>query len=128
MAYFNLGGDGPYFKLNSEDVKILRENKSIEIINKNLTARISLTEHDPNLIIFPNGGISSHDMECNDGIRIRRYPEHVFPYDFKGKQYYILRIQKDLFNKLVEKSENSVDNMSYLHPRCKYDRFFLLIK
>ena len=127
MGYFDLGADGPYFNLLEKDVEKLSQKGFLNFVNENLAARILLVEHDPNQKCLPNGAMSAHDLECNEGIRIRRFPEDICPSSFHGKLYYVLRMQKSLFRNLVEKAKNSTDRIGYLHPRCKYDRFALRI-
>jgi hypothetical protein len=128
MGYFNAFlGDGPYFSLTMRDVKLIYENGFIELNNKNFFARISLVDHNPNGLKLEKGISSTFDKSGCEGVRIRRFPEKICPLDFKENQYYILRIQKKLFDELVEKSKISLDKMCFLHPRCKYDRFALKI-
>jgi len=127
MVNFNLAANGPSFSLNMVDVENLRKSRFLDIVEDNLVARISLVEHDPNKIKFPNGGISLRDISGYKGFRLKRYPENICPYTYKGKQYYILRIQKTAFEDLVKMGKNS-DGIGFIHPRCdRYDRFALCI-
>jgi hypothetical protein len=127
MAQFCLGGDGPNFSLIVRDVENLRENGSLDITNGQLSARVSLVDYDPNAKTFPNGYVGQYDMECGSGIRMRRFPERISPYDYKSRQRYILRIQREFFEEIVEAGKIEEDKTGFIHPRCKYDRFALLI-
>jgi len=127
MDNIHLSAVGPYFILFPKDVEQIYQKRFIDIRNENLNARISLVEYDPNCIINRNGTFSVRDIFCQEDVRLRRYPEDISPLEFKGDQFYVLRVKRSLFDKLVEHSKDSSDRRGFIHPRCKYDRFTLII-
>ena len=128
MSYFALGGDGPNFVLSLKEAEETNKKGFLNFRNKNLHARISILDHDPNLRVLPNEACEQIDGQCNPGLRLRRYPEKICPHDFKGNQFYLLRVQKNIFESLINQSKIANDRTGYIHPRCKYDRFALIIQ
>ncbi|MBI2043542.1 hypothetical protein HYT25_04085 [Candidatus Pacearchaeota archaeon] len=107
-AFFS---NGPNISLLERDVKFIRENgySDFDFSNINGVLRISVVDRK-----------ISVGHSCEPGINIRRYPENISPYDYRGKQFWVIRLSKDIFEKLVNGRFDYNDDA--IDSRCKYDR------
>ena len=107
-AFFS---NGPNISLLERDVKFIQENgySDSDFSNINGVLRISLVDKE-----------ISVGRGCEPGINIRRYPDIISPYDYKGKQLWVIRLSKDIFKKLVNGGFDYNDDA--IDSRCKYDR------
>jgi hypothetical protein len=101
--------------LNTAEVNALREKGyyDFDFFNINGTLRISVTNRE----IPPRNG-------CESEIDVRRYPEQISPYEYKGKQLWVFRISKTKFEKFIGSALDD-DGTRCLMSRCKYDRIHI---
>ena len=123
-----LGANGPEFDINKKDVLILRKIGFVDFKQKGRSARICLTEKDPNLIKLKNGNSIKIDGQCESGLRLRHFPDNCCPFDTKDLRY-ILRISKKRFEEFLSVrwvyTNDCFKGDRHIDSRCKYDRFSL---
>ena len=102
---------GPCVTLRDEEIRVLKETgyHDFDFDNINGVLRISIVDKK----------ISSRRL-CEPGTNVRRYPEKISPYDYKGKQLWVIRLSRERFEESLN-APNS-DGMG-ITGRCKYDRF-----
>ncbi len=129
-----LSANGPYYVLGKDDISELREKGKLESYNHNehVKGRISLVDHDPNLLIYRNGAEGLIDSICMNGLRLRRFSGGLHPSDYDGVSLFVLRVQRSFFEEMIkdEKGIYRADGWSgkrAINPRCKYDRFSLVL-
>jgi hypothetical protein len=109
-AFFS---QGPGVTLNRKDVKTLRERGCCDFDFRDIngTLRVSVCENE----------IPPMNM-CEKGIYVRRYPEKISPYDYKGRQLWIIQLSKSRIEKLISDAKTNFDKHETIISRCKYDR------
>ena len=101
---------GPNITLCNEEIKVLKERGYHDFDFANINGVLRLRIVDKN--------IPSRHM-CESGVNARRYPEKISPYDYKGRQLWVIRISKRKF----EESLNTLNSDGIgITSRCKYDR------
>ena len=105
---------GPTVNLSEREMNLLKARGygDFYFTNINGILRISLVDKK-----------NFHGKMCEPGINVRRYPENISPYDYKGKQLWVIRISKEKFKEFLHsESENGIKS---LDSRCKYDRIHI---
>ena len=106
---------GPNVTLLDRDVKTLNERGYCDFDFGDINGTLRIIIHD--------GEIPPRNM-CERGIDVRRFPEDISPYDYKGKQLWIVKLSKERLSELVSLGPSVSDGHGFgtLMSRCKYDR------
>ena len=112
-AFFS---QGPGVTLTSADVEILNEKGHVDFGFNNINGilRVSLVR----------GEIPPRDM-CERGVSVRRYPESISPYEYKGVQLWVIKISKQRLDDLIASAKRDTAGYDTFMSRCKYDRISL---
>src|SRR3989344_4927156 len=104
---------GPNATLLDEDVKFLRENgyKDFDFENINGRLRISVVDNK-----------SPHGKMCELGINARRHPENISPYNYEGKQLWVIRLSREKMERFINSEDSDGKGID---TRCKYDRIHI---
>ena len=108
---------GPTINLNEREMNLLKARGygDFYFADINGILRISIVN------IF--GRKNLQGKMCEPGVNVRRYPENISSYDYKGKQLWVIRLSKQKFEEFLHsESENGIKN---LDSRCKYDRIHI---
>ena len=103
--------------LQKKDVQDIRKNgyKNFNFCDINGILRISLVDKVKNQL--------QGDM-CEPGINVRRYLEGIGPYEYEGRQLWVIRLSKDKFQELLEPRPD-LNSDGHIMSRCKYDRMYI---
>jgi hypothetical protein len=87
-----LCANGPGYSLDSQDISKLLKEGEIESFNndQHIKGRLILTDYDPNMVFYTNGGEGLIDMFSPRGIRMRRFPDNLHPDDYDGISLFVL--------------------------------------
>ena len=121
--------NGPQFNINKEDVNLLRKLNFVDFKKEGKSATICLTEENPNEVKYENGCVGAIDLQCEVGLRLRRFPEDCSPYEAKSLLY-LLEISKAKFEEFLcsedgRYTRDCFEKDRQIDSRCKYDRFSL---
>jgi len=102
--------------LQEKDVQDIQKDghKNFDFADINGILRISIADRTKRQL---------QGIMCEPGIDVRRYPEGICPYDYMGKQLWVIRLSRDKFQEFLNSESES--NMRHMMSRCKYDRMYL---
>ena len=104
--------EGPNVSLNRAEMKILREKKYIDFDFSNINGVLRITVTNQEV----QGKMSEQ------GIHVRRYPQGISPYEYEGKQLWVIRLSKKKLDELVTESNEDRYRYGCIDSRCLYDR------